>query len=41
MKYWQKPRLVVHMIGVPDDRWGDAFGAIAGHVAMAMNEVNT
>jgi hypothetical protein len=25
-------------IGVPDERWGDAFGAIVGHVAMAMNE---
>jgi hypothetical protein len=26
------------MIGVPDERWGEAFGAIVGHVAMAMNE---
>jgi hypothetical protein len=24
-------------IGVPDQRWGDAFGAIVGHVAMSMN----
>jgi hypothetical protein len=36
-EYWQK-FMGRAMIGVPDDRWGDAFGAIAGHVAMAMND---